>query len=144
MNKYFRIWIPLAAAFFLFAADAQPGSERASIEQFFRGYRFALTYKEAGRPIYGTFTEAEIHFCPSGRYVSYGRNTRNTVMDNRQVSNWSDAGAWDVGLVQGAPALRYLSTSGSRDAVQVRLTADGGVTLNNGANLRRLGRSTCR
>jgi hypothetical protein len=144
MKKRFRILIPLTAGFLLSAGEAYASSELTEIESYFTGYRFRLTYREPGRPVYGTDTVAEVHYCPSGRYWARGQNSRLTVLDNWQTSNWSDAGVWDVSVVRGTPVLRYMSDSGRRDSASMRLTRDGGVALSNGANLMRLGRATCR
>ena len=144
MKSRFRILIPLTAGFLLAAGEATASSELAEIESYFSGYRFRLTYREPGRPVYGTDTVAEVHYCPSGRYWARGQNSRLTVLDNRQTSNWTDTGVWDVTAIRGTPVLRYQSDSGKRDSASLRSTADGGVALSNGANLMRLGRASCR
>jgi hypothetical protein len=138
------MWVAILGGLLFTAANGRTESGPQSLTSYFSGYRFELTFREQGRPIYGTHTFAVVDFCPSGRYLTAGRNIRRTVLDNEQVTNWTDSGAWEVADIAGAPMLRYVSQSGDRNSVALLVGRDGRVSLANGATLNRIGRAACR
>src|SRR5215471_5008790 len=94
------------------AAQAPP----AAIKDFFNGQQMLVTYREGG-PVYGTFFTLKVHFCRSGRYMTFGESRKHTVLDNEQVNRFTDEGTWEVTTFAGQNVLRYLSVSGQPNAV---------------------------
>jgi hypothetical protein len=144
MTFRITLWAAMLAGLLLTAGKGKTEPAAPPLRSYFSGYRFELTYRDQSRPVYGSHTFAVVDFCPSGRYLTAGRDIRRTVLDNEQVTNWTDSGAWEVAEVAGAPALRYVSQSGDRNSVALRVGRDGRVSLANGATLNRVGRAGCR
>lgn len=120
------LWLPPAAPA---AAQASPN---ATVKDFFNGQQMLVTYREGG-PVYGTFFTLQVHFCRSGRYMTFGESRRHTVLDNEQVSRISDEGTWEVTTTGGQNVLRYLSASGQANAVAINIAPNGRVTLGDGS-----------
>lgn len=117
-------------------------SEQA-VRGFFLGQRLLVTYREGG-PAYGTFYYLQVQFCRSGRYMTDGQSRRHTVLDNEQISNFSDQGSWDIATFQGQLFLKYLSDSGQANALPVRLLPNGNLSLGEGISLVKQGIAQCR
>ncbi len=113
------------------AAGAQP-SPGPAIRDFFSGQQMLVTYREGG-PVYGTFYTLQVHFCRSGRYMTFGESRRHTVLDNEQVSRITDEGTWEIVTVGGHDVLRYLSASGQANGVAINVAANGRITLGDGS-----------
>ena len=67
------------------------GASVAAVEDFFNGQQMLVTYRDGG-PLYGTFFTLQVHFCRSGRYVTFGESRRQTILDNEQVNRFTDEG----------------------------------------------------
>jgi hypothetical protein len=124
-------------------AVSQTGSNEQAVKGFFLGQRLLVTYREGGAQ-YGTFYTLQVHFCRSGRYITAGQSRRHTVMDNEQISNFSDQGSWDITTFQGQLFLKYLSDSGQANALPVRVLPNGSLTVGEGVSLVRQGIAQCR
>ena len=124
-------------------AVSQTGSNEQAVKGFFLGQRLLVTYREGGAQ-YGTFYTLQVHFCRSGRYMTAGQSRRHTVMDNEQISNFSDQGSWDITTFQGQLFLKYLSDSGQANALPVRVLPNGSLTVGEGVSLVRQGIAQCR
>jgi hypothetical protein len=129
----------------LWAAPAvsQTGVNEQNVKGVFLGQRLLVTYREGGAQ-YGTFYSLQVDFCRSGRYITAGQSRRHTVLDNEQISNFSDQGSWDIAAFQGQLFLRYLSDSGQANALPVRALPNGGLWLGEGVSLVRQGIAQCR
>ena len=76
--------------------------------------------------------------------MTAGQSRRHTVMDNEQISNFSDQGSWDITTFQGQLFLKYLSDSGQANALPVRVLPHGSLTVGEGVSLVRQGIAQCR
>ena len=111
---------------------AAQGPPDAAVRDFFNGQQMLVTYREGG-PLYGTFFTLQVHFCRSGRYMTFGESRRHTVLDNEQVNRFTDEGTWEVTTVRGQMVLRYLSVSGQPNMVAINVAPNGRVTLGDGS-----------
>ena len=124
-------------------AFAQTDGNVQEVRRFFSGQRMLVSYRNGGA-VYGTYVFLDVHLCESGRYMLFGQSRKQTVLDNEQVNNWRDNGVWDVTTFQGEAVLQYVSASGERNAVPVRLQPNGRVWLGNGVSVQRQGGAQCR
>jgi hypothetical protein len=108
------------------------GPPTAAVKDFFNGQQMLVTYREGG-PVYGTFFTLQVHFCRSGRYLTFGESRRQTVLDNVQVNRFTDEGTWEVTVIRGQTVLRYLSISGQPNMVAIGVAPNGRVTLGDGS-----------
>jgi hypothetical protein len=134
----------LAAAIVLLlplGASAQ-GPPEAALRDFFNGQQMLVTYREGG-PLYGTFFTLEVHFCRSGRYVTFGESRRQTILDNEQVNRFSDEGTWEITTLRGQRVLKYVSVSGEPNLVAVNVAPNGRVWLGDGITVVRQGPARC-
>ena len=122
----------LLLAFSTTAPTAAQGPPEATIREFFNGQQMLVTYREGGA-LYGTFFTLQVHFCRSGRYITFGESRRQTVLDNQQVNRFTDEGTWEVTTVRGQTVLRYLSISGQPNMVAINVAPNGRVTLGDGS-----------
>ena len=122
----------LLLAFSTTAPFAAQGPPEATIREFFNGQQMLVTYREGGA-LYGTFFTLQVHFCRSGRYITFGESRRQTVLDNQQVNRFTDEGTWEVTTVRGQMVLRYLSISGQPNMVAINVAPNGRVTLGDGS-----------
>lgn len=113
------------------AAQAAPQAA-AAVKEFFNGQQMLVTYREGG-PAYGTFYTLQVHFCRSGRYMTFGESRKHTVLDNEQVNRFTDEGTWEVTTIAGQNVLRYLSISGQPNAVAINIAPNGRVTFGDGS-----------
>jgi len=111
---------------------AAQGPPEPAVRDFFNGQQMLVTYREGG-PLYGTFFTLQVHFCRSGRYMTFGESRRHTVLDNEQVSRFTDEGTWEVTTIRGQMVLRYLSISGQPNMVAINVAPNGRVTLGDGS-----------
>jgi hypothetical protein len=127
--------IAVTALLLPFPAPASPaaqGPSEAAVRDFFNGQQMLVTYREGG-PLYGTFFTLQVHFCRSGRYLTFGESRRHTVLDNEQVSRFSDEGTWEVATLRGQMVLRYVSISGQPNVVAINVAPNGRVSLGDGS-----------
>jgi hypothetical protein len=122
---------------------AQADQQVQHVKRYISGQKTLVTYREGG-PIYGTYFFLEVHFCASGRYVSFGQSRKQTVLGNEQVNNWRDNGRWDVLPFRGQVGLVYFSTSGKRDFVPMHIQPNGRISTVGGASILLQGRAQCR
>jgi hypothetical protein len=122
------------AALFLSVPTALPAAQtsQSTIKDFFNGQQMLVTYREGG-PVYGTFFTLRVHFCRSGRYMTFGESRKHTVLDNEQVNRFTDEGTWEITTIAGQSVLRYLSVSGQPNAVAVNVAPNGRVSLGDGS-----------
>ena len=111
---------------------AAQGPPEPAVRDFFNGQQMLVTYREGG-PLYGTFFTLQVHFCRSGRYMTFGESRRHTVLDNEQVNRFTDEGTWEVTTIRGQMVLRYLSISGQPNTVAINVAPNGRVTLGDGS-----------
>ena len=97
----------LLAVFLSTPARAQTESNERNVRDLFAGQKMLVTWRDGGS-LYGTFFTLQVHFCRSGRYMTFGESRRQTVMDNQQVSNLDDRGSWDVATFQGQLVVQVL------------------------------------
>jgi len=122
----------LLFSFQALASLAAQGPPDAAVRDFFNGQQMLVTYREGG-PLYGTFFTLQVHFCRSGRYITFGESRRHTVLDNEQVSRFTDEGTWEVTVLRGQMALRYVSISGQPNIVAINVAPNGRVSLGDGS-----------
>jgi hypothetical protein len=118
--------------FLTLASPAAQGPPEAAVKDFFNGQQMLVTYREGG-PLYGTFFTLQVHFCRSGRYITFGESRRHTVLDNEQVSRFTDEGTWEVATLRGQMVLRYVSISGQPNVVAINVAPNGRVSLGDGS-----------
>ena len=118
------------------------GAPGAAVRDFFNGQQMLITYREGGA-LYGTFFTLEVHFCRSGRYVTYGESRRQTVLDNQQVSRFTDEGTWEITTFRGQLVLQYVSVSGQPNMVAVNVAPNGRLSLGDGISVVRQGLAQC-
>src|SRR5437868_84279 len=119
----------IAAALVLasFGASAQtpaPGSAEALVRDFFNGQQMLVTYREGGA-LYGTVFALQVHFCRSGRYMTFGESHKQTVLGNDQVNRFADEGMWEIATFRGQVILKYTSASNPPNIVAVNVAPDG-------------------
>lgn len=122
----------LLLPFLTLASPAAQGPPEAAVRDFFNGQQMLVTYREGG-PLYGTFFTLQVHFCRSGRYITFGESRRHTVLDNEQVSRFTDEGTWEVATMRGQMVLRYVSISGQPNVVAINVAPNGRVSLGDGS-----------
>jgi len=132
-----RTILGIAAAALVLSASASAslsaqGPPEAAVRDFFNGQQMLVTYREGG-PLYGTFFTLQVHFCRSGRYLTFGESRRHTVLDNEQVNRFTDEGTWEVTTVRGQMVLRYVSVSGQPNMVAINVAPGGRVSLGDGS-----------
>jgi hypothetical protein len=128
-----------------FGASTQgvaPGASEAAIKDFFNGQQMLVTYREGGA-LYGTYFTLQVHFCRSGRYLTFGESRRQTVLDNEQVNRFTDEGTWEITPLLGRLVLKYVSVSGQPNAVVVNVAPNGRVSLGDGITVIRQGLAQC-
>jgi len=118
------------------------GAAEAAVKDFFNGQQMLVTYREGGA-LYGTFFTLQVHFCRSGRYVTFGESRRQTVLDNEQVNRFTDEGTWEITTFRGQLVLRYVSVSGEPNIVAVNVAPNGRVSLGEGITVVRQGLAQC-
>jgi len=146
MKSQFRhvVFFALLMSFALAGSLYAQTDERVQdVKRFFSGQRMLVTFRNGG-PVYGTYFFLDVHFCPSGRYMTFGQSRKQTVLNNEQVNSWREDGVWDIVGSEEGMVLRYLSSSGERNAVPVRLLPDGRVSLGDGVSVVRRGSAQCR
>jgi hypothetical protein len=112
------------------------------IKQYFNGQKIFMSYREGGA-LYGTYFFQEIHFCPSGQYKLFGQSRKQTVLDNEQINNWEEYGAWDVVSFQGQIVLRFHTTSDEQGSFPIRLLPGGQIWIGDGISIQQQGKAQC-
>jgi hypothetical protein len=131
-----------AAIVLLLPSGASAQGPEAALRDFFNGQQMLVTYREGGA-LYGTFFTLEVHFCRSGRYVTFGESRRQTILDNEQVNRFSDEGTWEITTFRGQLVLKYVSVSGEPNVVAINVAPNGRVWLGDGITVVRQGPAQC-
>ena len=144
MQLRHMIILTLSLAFFSESSlFAQTPKDAQYVNGYVRGHEFQVTYRE-GEALYGTYYSIDVHFCSSGRYISYVQTRKQTVLGNEQADSWNDSGNWDVVSFQGYPSLRYISASGKQDIIPMQILRDGTIRPLSGAFMKQLGKAQCK
>lgn len=130
--------LPLGAS----TQGVSSGASVAAVDDFFNGQQMLVTYREGG-PLYGTFFTLQVHFCRSGRYVTFGESRRQTILDNEQVNRFTDEGTWEIATFRGQLVLQYVSISGQPNIVAVNVAPNGRVSLGDVITIVRQGLAQC-
>lgn len=130
--------LPLGAS----TQGVSSGASVAAVDDFFNGQQMLVTYREGG-PLYGTFFTLQVHFCRSGRYVTFGESRRQTILDNEQVIRFTDEGTWEIATFRGQLVLQYVSISGQPNIVAVNVAPNGRVSLGDVITVVRQGLAQC-
>lgn len=130
--------LPLGAS----TQGVSSGASVAAVDDFFNGQQMLVTYREGG-PLYGTFFTLQVHFCRSGRYVTFGESRRQTILDNEQVNRFTDEGTWEIATFRGQLVLQYVSISGQPNIVAVNVAPNGRVSLGDVITVVRQGLAQC-
>ena len=144
MRKQFSkvLWATLVVSI----AAARPGlaqTEALAVHSFLSGRIMMVTYRDEG-PIYGTYHQLYVTFCPSGTYFSQGGSSRTTILENQERRSFSDQGTWSVMELGQMVVVRYRSVSGQVAAFPVHLLPNGGISAGNGITVIPQGPAPCR
>lgn len=144
MKKFHVLLAILLTSSFLFTQNitAQTTPTTAEVNSFLNGHHFLVTYRE-GEVIYGTYYFTEIHYCPSGHYMLYGRSTKKTVMGNDQNSNWQEAGNWKVINYNGNVGVYYKTTIGQEKFFAAYRLSNGKLSFGEGVSVVLQGKANC-
>jgi hypothetical protein len=119
------------------------GVTEPTVKKFFNGQQMLVTYRE-GEVLYGTYFTLEVHFCASGRYMTFGESRRRTILDNEQVNRFTEEGTWEITMLRGQTVLTYVSVSGVQNIINVNVAPNGRVSLGDGISVVRQGPAQCR
>ena len=135
----------LGAAFVVVITASKPGlaqSEAETVRSLLSGRTMMVTYRDGG-PIYGTYQQIYVSFCPSGSYFSQGRSSRTTVLENQERRSFSDQGTWSVSELGNLVAVQYRSVSGQVTSFLVHLLPNGRIWAGNGITVIPQGAAPC-
>jgi hypothetical protein len=133
--------------------EVNPGTSpdnSSNLNALISGQKFQYIWREGGAA-YGWFYTAEIHYCPSGQYVSYVRGEKTTVMDNTQYSNNTVKGTWEIANAGGQTIIKHFDQFGNdfqnKYHIPIEINSDGSfsVSKNHNVNIsvQRLGMARC-
>jgi hypothetical protein len=135
--------VALVVAILASAGLAQANSEAAAVRSFLSGRTMMVTYRDGG-PIYGTYHQIYVAFCPSGMYLSRGGSSRTTVLENEERHSFSDQGNWSVSELGSTVVVQYRSISGQVATFPVHLLPNGRIWAGNGITVIPQGPAPCR
>jgi hypothetical protein len=118
-------------------------SEAETVRSLLSGRTMMVTYRDGG-PIYGTYQQIYVSFCPSGNYFSQGGSSRTSILENQEHRSFSDQGAWSVSEVGNLVAVQYRSLSGQVTAFLVHLRPSGRIWAGTGITVIPVGTAPCR
>ena len=136
----------LGAALVVVIGASKPGlaqSEAETVRSLLSGRTMMVTYRDGG-PIYGTYQQISVSFCPSGSYFSQGGSSRTTILENQDRRSFSDQGTWSVSELGNLVAVQYQSVSGQVTAFLVHLLPDGRIWAGTGITVVPQGPAPCR
>jgi hypothetical protein len=107
------------------------------------GRTMMVTYRDGG-PIYGTYQQIYVSFCPSGNYFSQGGSSRTSILKNQEGRSVSDQGTWSVSELGNLVAVQYRSLSGQVTAFLVNLRPNGRIWAGTGITVIPVGPAPCR
>ena len=117
-------------------------SEAETVRSLLSGRTMMVTYRDGG-PVYGTYQQIYVSFCPSGNYFSQGRSSRTTILENQERRSFSDQGTWSVSELGNLVAVQYRSVSGQVTAFLVHLLPNGRIWAGNGITVIPQGAAPC-
>jgi hypothetical protein len=135
----------LGAALVVVIGASKPGlaqSEAETVRSLLSGRTMMVTYRDGG-PVYGTYQQIYVSFCPSGNYFSQGRSSRTTILENQERRSFSDQGTWSVSELGNLVAVQYRSVSGQVTAFLVHLLPNGRIWAGNGITVIPQGAAPC-
>jgi hypothetical protein len=135
----------LGAALVVVITAPKPGlaqSEAETVRSLLSGRTMMVTYRDGG-PIYGTYQQISVSFCPSGSYFSQGGSSRTTILENQDRRSFSDQGTWSVSELANLVEVQYRSVSGPVTAFLVHLLPDGRIWAGTGITVVPQGPAAC-
>src|SRR6516164_10126545 len=135
----------LGAALVVVIGASKPGlaqSEAETVRSLLSGRTMMVTYRDGG-PVYGTYQQIYVSFCPSGSYFSQGGSSRTTILENQERRSFSDQGTWSVSELGNLVAVQYRSVSGQVTAFLVHLLPNGRIWAGNGITVIPQGAAPC-
>ena len=142
LKQIFRM---LSAALVVVLAAPKPGlaqSEAETVRSLLSGRTMMVTYRDGG-PVYGTYQQIYVSFCPSGSYFSQGGRSRTTILENQERRSFSDQGTWSVSELGNLVAVQYQSVSGQVTAFLVHLRPNGRIWAGTGITVIPQGPAPC-
>ena len=136
----------LGAALVVVITTPKPGlaqSEAETVRSLLSGRTMMVTYRDGG-PIYGTYQQISVSFCPSGSYFSQGGSSRTSILENQDRRSFSDQGTWSVSELGNLVEVQYRSVSGPVTAFLVHLLPDGRIWAGTGITVVPQGPALCR
>jgi hypothetical protein len=136
----------LGAALVVVITTPKPGlaqSEAETVRSLLSGRTMMVTYRDGG-PIYGTYQQISVSFCPSGSYFSQGGSSRTSILENQDRRSFSDQGTWSVSELGNLVEVQYRSVSGPVTAFLVHLLPDGRIWAGTGITVVPQGQAPCR
>jgi hypothetical protein len=112
----------LGAALVVVITAPKPGlaqSDAETVRSLLSGQAMMVTYRDGGPSTY-----QQVSFCPSGSYLSEGRSSHTTILENQERRSFSDRGTWSVSELGNLVVVRYRSLSGQVTAFLVHLLPD--------------------
>lgn len=117
-------------------------SSSQQLQSALSGNAFLVSYREGG-PVYGTYYFYLTHYCPSGKYFTYARSVKQTVLGAEQVNNWQIFGTWKVSAGQGGVGVLYRDSQGGEQWVPITILPNGGLYAGDGISITLQGRAEC-
>jgi hypothetical protein len=111
----------LGAALVVVITAPKPGlaqSDAETVRSLLSGRTMMVTYWDGG-PIYSTYQQIYVSFCPSESYFSQGGSSRTTILENQERRSFSDQGTWSVSELGNLVVVQYRSVSGQVTAFLV-------------------------
>jgi hypothetical protein len=136
----------LGAALVVVITAPKPGlaqSEAETVRSLLSGRTMMVTYRDGG-PVYGTYQQISVSFCPSGSYFSQGGSSRTTILENQDRRSFSDQGTWSVSELGNLVEVQYRSVSGAVTAFLVHLLPDGRIWAGTGITVIPQGPAPCK
>jgi hypothetical protein len=136
----------LGAALVVVITAPKPGlaqSEAETVRSLLSGRTMMVTYRDGG-PIYGTYQQIYVSFCPSGSYFSHGGSSPTTILENQERRSFSDQGTWSVSELGNLVVVQYRSVSGQATAFLVHLLPNGRIWAGTGITVIPQGPAPCR
>lgn len=136
----------LGAAIVVVITAPKPGlaqSEAETVRSLLSGRTMMITYRDGG-PLYSTYHQVYVSFCPSGSYFSQdGRSSRTTVLENQERRSFSDQGTWSVSELGNLVVVQSRSVSGQVTAFLVHLLSNGRIWAGSGISVSPMGLAPC-
>ena len=115
-------------------SSAQNIPSVAELRTHLTNSNYLVTYREC-EAVYGTYFYLDIHYCPNGYFVLFGRSVKQTVLGNEQYNNWQEYGTWKVIDLSGQVGIHYITTTGQQNFVPVYQHPNGGLFIGQGISI---------